>query len=162
MNALKGIANDDYLKNIFPRIDYAEMYLENLSVLLFGKCPHRNKYQNKLNKLFKKLENTCKKKCRVMGYDYFFFYPQEAEEVDYIQSYYDIHSEHEDVLGQPIYSLNWKLNRKRFMTEICLCPLIKITIDILCILSAFLSMQNYIGSRSHRKTSESQHTKVYK
>ena len=105
---MKGIANDDYLKNIFPRIDYAEMYLENLSVLLFGKCPHRNKYQNKLNKLFKKLENTCKKKCRVMGFDYFFFYPQEADEVDYIQSYYDIHSEHEDVLGQPIYSLNWE------------------------------------------------------
>ena len=47
-----------------------------------------------------------------MGFDYFFFYPQEADEVDYIQSYYDIHSEHEDVLGQPIYSLNWKLFQK--------------------------------------------------
>ena len=122
LNALKGIANDDYLKNIFPRIDYAEMYLENLSVLLFGKCPHRNKYQNKLNKLFKKLENTCKKKCRVMGYDYFFFYPQEAEEVDYIQSYYDIHSEHEDVLGQPIYSLNWKSYRKGFLAAFFWAP----------------------------------------
>ena len=106
LDALKNIANGDYLHNIYPRIDYAEMYLENLSLLLLGKCSHRNKYQNKLNKLFKKLENTCKKKCRPMGFDYFFFYPQDADEVDYIQSYYDIHSKHEDVLGQPIYSLN--------------------------------------------------------
>ena len=59
-----------------------------------------------------------------MGYDYFFFYPQEAEEVDYIQSYYDIHSEHEDVLGQPIYSLNWQ----KFLDCIYLGPLIKISV----------------------------------
>ena len=53
-----------------------------------------------------------------MGYDYFYFYPQDAEEVDYIQSYYDIHSEHEDVLGQPIYSLNWELHHKDFEVRI--------------------------------------------
>ena len=81
------------------RVDYGEMYLENLSLLLFGKsCPHRTKdrvyldqtmtaepwsdhdgpwntstrskfkgknfakYQNKLNKMFKKLEKACRRK----------------------------------------------------------------------------------------------------
>ena len=56
--------------------------------------------------MFKKLENACRKNCREMGFDYFFFYPQDAEEVDYIQAYYDIHSDIESVLGQTIYGLN--------------------------------------------------------
>ena len=41
-----------------------------------------------------------------MYYDYFFFYSQDAEDVDYIQSYYNIHTEHEDLLGHEIIGMN--------------------------------------------------------
>ena len=65
-----------------------------------------DKYHRKLNKLFKKLETVCKKKCRAMNFDYFYFYYQAAEDVDYIQAYYDIHSDYEEVLGHEIFGLN--------------------------------------------------------
>ena len=43
LDILRTIASDDYDHSDTPRIDYAEMYLENLSFLLFGKCPSRQK-----------------------------------------------------------------------------------------------------------------------
>ena len=43
LDILRTIASDDYDHSNTPRIDYAEMYLENLSFLLFGKCPSRQK-----------------------------------------------------------------------------------------------------------------------
>lgn len=43
LDILRTIASNDYQHRQMPRVDYAEMYLENLSFLIFGKCPSRQK-----------------------------------------------------------------------------------------------------------------------
>lgn len=44
IDILAEIAGDDYYyTDSYQNVDFAEMYLENLSFLLFGKCPDRAK-----------------------------------------------------------------------------------------------------------------------
>ena len=108
---LKQIANDDFDYNSYgglynqPRIDYGEMYLENVFHLLFdADCRSRKKLQARLDKLMGQLKKHCQKQCQALGYDYFYHYPDE-EPNDYFQAYYDTHSEHEDSLGHEIFPI---------------------------------------------------------
>ena len=39
--------------------------------------------------------------------DYFYHVPED-EPNDYFQSYYDVHDESEETLGNTIYSMNWE------------------------------------------------------
>ena len=122
LQALRNIAHKDYddrfvtftLCNYLylfhfsydeERVDYGEMYMENLFHLLFEKgCKSKKKLQTTLDKLLKRLEKHCKRQCRVFGLDYFFHYAED-EPNDYFQSYYGGHYESEEELGDEIVSL---------------------------------------------------------
>ena len=111
LEIIKHIANADYDHDsdygyATPRIDYAEMYLENLFHLLFdADCNSRKRLQNRTDKLFKRLHKHCEKQCRILGYDYFDHVIYD-EPLDHFQAYQDIHDEHENALGEEIVALN--------------------------------------------------------
>ena len=112
LEIIKHIANDDYDYDSYggsfatPRIDYAEMYLENLFHLLFdADCNSRKRLQNRLDKLLKRLHKHCQKQCRRLGYDYFYHNVYD-EPLDHFQAYQNIHDEHEIGLGEEIFALN--------------------------------------------------------
>ena len=106
---IRHIANHDFDHDYefgTQRIDYGEMYLENLFHLLFdAECKTRIKLQKRLDKLLRRLEKHCRKQCRTFGFDYFYHVADDSP-LDYIQSYFNIHDAHEDALGHEIYPLN--------------------------------------------------------
>ena len=109
LDTIRHVANDDFYHDYdygTQRIDYGEMYLENLFHLLFkADCKTRENLQKRLDKLLKRLAKHCSKQCRTFGFDYFYHVVDDSP-LDYVQSYFDIHNAHEDALGHEILSLN--------------------------------------------------------
>ena len=72
------------------------------------KCKIRRKLNNRLDKVFQRLEDTCTRWCATFGFDSFDFKPSGPD--DYFQAYFSgNHDDKVEILGEEIYykCKNW-------------------------------------------------------